>query len=86
MAIVNVGDYQEFNYTGGVKSITIPKDGVYKLEVWGAQGGSYQTFEGGYGGYACGALELTDSTSLFLYAGGQPATVTTNRAVVPRRL
>ena len=82
---ISKGDIVTCPYSGTNRIITLPK-GKYKLEVWGAQGGSYQTFEGGYGGYACGALELTESTSLFLYAGGQPATVTTNRAVVPRRL
>ena len=34
-----VGSYQEFGYTGGMQSVTIPADGIYKLEVWGAQGG-----------------------------------------------
>lgn len=82
---ISKGDIITCPYSGANRIITLPK-GKYKLEVWGAQGGSYQTFEGGYGGYACGALELTESTSLFLYAGGQPATVTTNRVVVPRRL
>ena len=79
---INKGDIITCPYSGTNKIITLPK-GKYKLEVWGAQGGSYQTFEGGYGGYSYGTLELTESTSLFLCAGGQPATVTTSRKAVP---
>ena len=32
-----------FNYTGSLQTFTAPADGVYKLQVWGAQGGSYDT-------------------------------------------
>lgn len=28
-----------FDYTGAVQTFTAPRDGTYKLEVWGAQGG-----------------------------------------------
>ncbi len=33
----------EFDYTGAEQVFTAPADGVYKLQVWGAQGGSYDT-------------------------------------------
>ena len=39
MAIANVGDSQNFSYTGGMQSFAAPQKGVYKLEVWGAAGG-----------------------------------------------
>ena len=41
----------EFDYTGRLQTFTAPADGVYKLQVWGAQGGSYNTSyaEGGNG-------------------------------------
>lgn len=73
-----------FAYTGSAPAtpyVAIP--GSYKLEVWGAQGGSYSTsYVGGKGGYATGVLNVTDNTNLYVYVGGQPAKVTTNRAVV----
>ena len=62
--------------------ITLSK-GTHTLEVWGAQGGSYSTYLGGKGGYSKGTLTLTEDTTAFVYVGGQPATVSTNRTVVP---
>ena len=59
------------------------KAGTYLLQAWGAQGGSYSTYLGGKGGYSKGTLTLTEDTTAFVYVGGQPATVSTNRAVVP---
>lgn len=69
-------------YSGVVKSITLPK-GTYKLECWGAQGGSYKTYYGGLGGYSHGVLSIAQETVVFLYTGGQPATVSTSKTVVP---
>ena len=51
----SVGSYQEFGYTGGMQSVTIPADGIYKLEVWGAQGGNTK---GGLGGFSSGLIIL----------------------------
>ena len=51
--------------------------GTYLLEVWGAQGGSYETYLGGKGGYSKGTLTLAEDTTIFVYVGGQPATVST---------
>ena len=59
-----------FEYTGNVQEITLPK-GRYKLEVWGAQGGNYSSYQGGKGGYSYGIIELQSSTNLFIYNGGQ---------------
>lgn len=36
---MNIGDSQVFNYTGGMQEFTVADSGLYKLEVWGAQGG-----------------------------------------------
>jgi hypothetical protein len=50
-----------------------PETGKYKLEVWGAQGGTYSTSyaSGGKGGYSYGTITLTDkSTTLYVYSGG----------------
>ena len=32
----------KYEYTGAARSVTLPA-GTYKLEVWGAQGGDYET-------------------------------------------
>ncbi|MFV0484687.1 MAG: glycine-rich protein [Candidatus Saccharimonadales bacterium] len=62
-----------YGYTGAVQTYTAPRDGVYKLETWGAQGGNAPT---GLGGYSVGAVWLTAGTVLYLYAGGQGSTRT----------
>lgn len=75
------GDILNFDYTGSAQSITLPP-GTYKLQCWGAQGGSYSSYYGGAGGYSVGTLTLTDkSTTLYLYVGGQPATNSSRRVV-----
>ena len=53
------------------KSINLPK-GTYKLECWGAQGGSssYHNTTGGKGGYSTGVYTITNNTTLYLYTGG----------------
>lgn len=65
-------------YSGSAKSITLP-EGEYQLEVWGAQGG-YRTdsTKGGLGGYSKGTLTLTESTVIYLYAGGSGGTSNSN--------
>ena len=72
------GDIINVPYSGTYKAITLPK-GVYKLEVWGAQGGSYSSYYGGKGGYSYGTLTLEEDTTLNCYAGGQPATNSSSR-------
>lgn len=72
---VKKGQVLNYDYTGGVQSITLPV-GRYKLEVWGAQGGNYDTNYGGAGGYSVGTLTLTEVTDFYIYVGGQPATYT----------
>lgn len=48
-----------------------PCSGTYKLEAWGAQGGSALTLEGGYGGYSVGNIELNRGKQLYVVVGGQ---------------
>ena len=64
---------KDFDYTGGVQSIELPK-GKYKLQCWGAQGGTSNGSSNGVGskgGYSEGALTLTETTTLFVFVGGQ---------------
>ena len=54
----------------------VPKNGYYKLEVWGAQGGqSVGDFSdqgiGGYGAYSMGVIKLNKDQTLYINVGGQ---------------
>ena len=60
----------EFDYTGGEQEFTVPYTGTYKLEVWGAQGGT--ELYGSYGGYAVGFVELYVNDKLYINNGGNP--------------
>lgn len=72
-----VGTSFDFDYTGDEQEITLPK-GTYKLEVWGAQGGSngedstygIESMTGGKGGYSAGILTLSQKTTLYVFVGG----------------
>ena len=60
--------------TAGEQTYTVPATGTYKLEVWGAQGGSTtyssKTYRGGYGGYSVGSISLTKGQKLYINVGG----------------
>lgn len=76
MAITGVNTYQDFGFTGGVQSFTAPMNGTYKLEAWGAQGGSVEnmpagTNYGGLGGYTSGIKVLTKGQILYICVGSQ---------------
>lgn len=61
-----------YAYTGGEQTFTVPYNGRYKLETWGAQGGSHsETKHGGYGGYSNGAIYLKKDNTIFINVGGQ---------------
>lgn len=63
------GEKIDFQYTGEPQSFTIPVDGIYKLECWGAQGGYGEDYAVSNGGYASGVLELVKGDMLFVYVG-----------------
>lgn len=79
---LKTGDILNVPYSGSAVSITLPK-GTFKLECWGAQGGSYSSYYGGYGGYSVGTLTLTSDTLVYAYAGGQPTSITADRTLAP---
>ena len=58
----------------GEQVYTIPSTGIYKLEVWGAQGGQYSTTTPGYGSYSVGYANLTKGTILYIVNGGSGIT------------
>ena len=63
---------KNYEYTGKEEIYVVPEDGTYKLETWGAQGGSYnETYHGGYGGYSSGYITLKKGDKLYINVGGQ---------------
>ena len=70
-----------FNYTGSEQTFTAPQSGMYRLEAWGAQGGSLNdTFYGGYGAYAFGQVYLNQGDILYVNVGGEGKNSLTNGA------
>ena len=79
--VTNPGDVIDFAYsTPGEQTYMVTDTGYYKLEVWGAQGGSISNvdsqwgalnFAGGYGGYSTGVVHLSEDDVLYINVGGQ---------------
>lgn len=67
---------ETFNYTGDVQKYTAPVTGAYRLEVWGAQGGTSSCdcgsvhSPGGKGGYATGIVNLNAGDEIYVVVGG----------------
>ena len=61
-----------FPHSSNVQGVTIEQSGYYLLEVWGAQGGSYNNeyAQGGMGGYSKGYIYLNAGDTLFVHTGG----------------
>lgn len=59
---------EEFDYSGSCEEYQIPESGLYKLEVWGAEGGG-STYRG-KGGYSTGKVQLTQGTTIYICVGG----------------
>lgn len=73
---LNVGDVKDITYSSKKNHcFTLAKAGYYKIEAWGAQGGtvSYEsrTETGGFGGYAVGVIKMDASQILYAVVGGQ---------------
>ncbi len=66
--LLALGTTYEFSYTGSVQSFTVPENGIYRLEVWGAQGGG-NSDNGGKGGYSIGDVALSKNQTLYIYVG-----------------
>ena len=56
-------------YTGSVQTFTAPATGNYKIEAWGAQGGTANRGIGGKGAYTSGSINLNKGQKLYLYIG-----------------
>lgn len=59
---------QTFNYTGGAQSITL-NPGIYTFEAWGASAPDNATQGPGRGAYTKGDIELTQTTTFYIYVG-----------------
>ena len=71
------------------QSLVVPTNGYYKLEVWGASGGTNSinngaiTSRGGYGGYSTGTIYLKKGKIIYINVGGKGSTnAGTNGSVV----
>ncbi|CCZ89647.1 putative uncharacterized protein [Coprobacillus sp. CAG:605] len=63
----------DFDYTGTEQVFTAPSDGKYKIELWGAQGGSdYSGVKASLGGYVSGNILLKAQEKLYVYVGESP--------------
>ena len=69
---VTNGETKEYDYTGNIEVFTAPTTSEYILEVWGSEGGSYNTtYIDGYGGYSTGIVSLTKGEKLYIVVGGK---------------
>ena len=75
---------REYPYTGSYSEVDLTP-GQYRLQCWGAQGGSNkiwsgfgitQVMAGGKGGYAEGILTIDQNTTVRVYVGGQGTSTT----------
>ena len=66
----------DFVYTGSYVQFTIPQDGIYEFEVWGASGAAAKVdslvAEGGKGGHSKGYKKMKKDEIIYVYNGGTP--------------
>ena len=69
---------KDYAYTGDVQVFKAPASGYYRLEAWGASGGSDGVLVSpdvdtlaGRGAYTSGVIYLEEGTTFYIYVGGQ---------------
>ena len=68
----------EYGYIGEQQTFIAPYTGIYKIQLWGAQGGlsknagtgNYTSTEENYGSYVSGEIRLNNNSKIYLYVGG----------------
>ncbi len=63
----------EFDYTGNYQTFTVPTDGYYNIELWGAGGTVNRDTSpntAGRGAYTKGIIYLTKGENIYVYVGG----------------
>ena len=67
----------KYSFKGTYQTFNVPESGIYKIEAWGAGGGSSRVQGAlssnnlGKGGYTSGTIELVKDEILYIYVGGQ---------------
>jgi Glycine rich protein len=75
----------DFSYNGGIQSFVAPYSGIYRLQLWGAEGGSangnsnhrtpsgqpISNVLGGKGGYSEGDIYLVSGETIYVVVGGK---------------
>lgn len=59
-----------FEYTGTEQVFKSPYSGIYEFEIYGAQGESIDSNEGGKGGKVTAAIRLSRNEEIIIYVGG----------------
>ncbi|MCI9233315.1 MAG: hypothetical protein HFH08_01810 [Bacilli bacterium] len=62
----------EYTYTGKKQQFTVPTNGLYQMELWGAEGGGTNA---GKGAYVKGNIGLNINTQLHIFVGEHPTHV-----------
>lgn len=68
-------NYIDYTYNGSYYSVTLPM-GTYDIDLWGAQGGRYNSSDssqGGKGGHIQARVVYTRNTTIYIYIGAQGA-------------
>ena len=65
------------NFDEGIQKISLIP-GTYKIECWGAQGGTSNGGTGGNGSYTCGNITLTENQDLYVCVGSMGGNATTS--------
>lgn len=68
--IEETNNVETFEYNGSYYKYITPAEGFYKIECWGAQGGSGTYSQGGKGSYTSGIIKLNRNQELFIFVGG----------------
>lgn len=71
MYIIDKKYEYNFSYTGAAAEFTAPKNGIYRIELWGAGGGGDGGGHGGYGAYTKGDIEIQENIKIYVYVGQQ---------------
>ncbi len=65
-----------YSYTGNYQEFTAPIDGIYNIQLWGAQGGQgiggdggYHVYDGPVGAYTSGNIKLNKDETIYIYVG-----------------
>lgn len=66
-----IGTVWNYDYIGSEQTFTVPCNGTYKIELWGSSGDKELSVEAGNGAYTSGNINLTSSSTLYVYVGGQ---------------